>query len=154
MIELRYVGIILAFILFIVGLNSCSKEPVPKSELVTWTEEAKESVPQDLKGRFVRYWEARSKLDWDETYNIEAPHERWLYTRQSYEKRHRLAGKPEKVVVKRMIIHDKDAVELELELTLEDARTMEVETFTPKDYWVRVSGVWYHVEKNPFQRFL
>ena len=147
-------GILIACICFSIGLNSCTRETVPKSALVSWTEEAKKNVPGALKERFVKYWESRAKFDWDKTYEIEAPHERWLYNRKVYAKRHRMAGRPEKIVVQKMIIHNKDAVELVMELKLEDARTMEIETFYPRDYWIRVGGVWYHVEKSPLQRFL
>jgi len=146
-------GIIIACFVFLMVLPSCSRETVPKSKIVSWVDPARREVPGGLKKAFVKYWDARSRLDWDSTYRLEAPHVRWLLSLDDYFARHRMAGKPKKVVVKRMIRLYPGAVELEMDLVLEDARTLKDETYTPRDYWIELSGRWYHVEKNPLLRF-
>lgn len=102
-------------------------------------------IQEDFKRTFIEYWAARSRLDWNVLYNMEAPHVKWAYTQDKFINIRAKAPKVTLVVAKGIKKLADNSYRISIELTLKDPVTGNESTVYPEDIWVQNKGKWWHV---------
>ncbi len=143
-------------LIFFAGfLSACSSEPQEAEfsfELV-YAPDAESSQKMwpdiNLRNSFVTYWDARFIPDLNRTWEIEAPHLRFMGSKDIYiDFFSRGAGQILKeIVISRVDKVHENMYKVECELKL--IRLGRERNLHLIDSWIRVGGHWYHLERNP-----
>lgn len=118
-------------------------EPQGGASKATWPE-------KDLAERFAQYWKAFQRGERDFCYNAEAPHFRYLHSLGRYGAYWSVVTKLRLESVEVFSIEQRtpDFVEVPMWLIKKDDNG-EIVRVGMKDRWVKVSGQWYHLLRDP-----
>ena len=139
--------------LALIMLASCTPQP-EGADVVHWVDDVKGHTPRAVYKVLVEYWAARSRLDFEKIYELEAPHVHYAMSESDFVGKYHQAARVVHISIRQIEQMHPQVLSFGLELKLENARTGKVETFYPQDRWIQVQGKWYHVWKNPFDKFL
>lgn len=145
-------------VLFLVGVTLSmggGAIAASQSELIIYQHEPTSSAPfkwpeGGLAQSFERYWKAFRDGDKAFCYNAEAPHFRFLFSEATYGAYWGVATKLPVDHVEVLSLEQKSPyfVEVPMWLVKKDAQGQTVRVGV-KDRWVKVSGQWYHVLRDP-----
>lgn len=140
------------------GCTREKKKELPSSDTVTdeiaWAGSSlKRDIAVGLFKKFNKYWVDRTRLDWHNLYELEAPHITWKYSEKIFRDFHRLAPVIKEVKVLEVLNRHKDVVDFKVTYQSTDVTTNKKRQTWVTDRWVRLKGKWYHVWKTPFLKF-